>query len=186
VKYVLRSPKSLLVGQIRLLIPVAILSAFINNTPIVAMMIPVVQNWGRQCGLSVSQLMMPLSYAAILGGVCTIIGTSTNLVVQGLAEGEDPTLQLGFFEIAKAGLPLLAISLVYIMMFSRCLLPTTHPDDLITGIPSPSDDEAKFPSHLRLYTTELLITKVRYIFLFSEVIFIFHSQYTHIHISLDF
>ena len=68
VKYLLRQPKSLTIALIRLCVPVAVVSAFINNTPVVAMMIPVVQNWGVQCGLPVSRLMMPLSYAAIMGG----------------------------------------------------------------------------------------------------------------------
>lgn len=73
VKYVLRHPKSLAVAQIRLLFPVAFLSGFINNTPIVALMIPVVQSWSTQCGFSVSKLLLPLSYAAIIGGNIFII-----------------------------------------------------------------------------------------------------------------
>ena len=68
VKYVLRYPTNFIIAQIRLLLPVAFLSAFVNNTPVVAMMIPVVESWCNQCGFSPSHLMMPLSYAALIGG----------------------------------------------------------------------------------------------------------------------
>ncbi len=65
------------------MIPVAFISAFMNNTPLVAMMIPVTADWAKKYNVPVSKLMMPLSFAAILGGCCTKIGTSTNLVVAG-------------------------------------------------------------------------------------------------------
>ena len=60
------------------------MSAFVNNTPIVAMFMPVVHDWSRRAGIAPSKLFIPLSYAAILGGLCTLIGTSTNLVVNAL------------------------------------------------------------------------------------------------------
>ena len=81
----LGQPKRLAVAQVRMMAPVAFLSAWINNTPVLAVMLPVVQDWARRCGLPVSKLLMPLSYATILGGTTTLIGTSTNLVVSGLA-----------------------------------------------------------------------------------------------------
>jgi di/tricarboxylate transporter len=77
-------PKSAQSAIWRLMIPTAGASAFMNNTPLVAMLIPAVNDWAKQCRISVSKLMIPLSYAAILGGTCTLIGTSTNLVVNGL------------------------------------------------------------------------------------------------------
>nr|NIP57748.1 SLC13 family permease [Gemmatimonadota bacterium]NIT86703.1 SLC13 family permease [Gemmatimonadota bacterium]NIU30562.1 SLC13 family permease [Gemmatimonadota bacterium]NIU35400.1 SLC13 family permease [Gemmatimonadota bacterium]NIV60929.1 SLC13 family permease [Gemmatimonadota bacterium] len=61
-------------------------SAFLNNTPIVAMGIPAVRNWAHRRGFSTSKLLIPLSYASILGGICTLIGTSTNLVTHGLLQ----------------------------------------------------------------------------------------------------
>lgn len=86
----------------RTLLPSAGISAFINNTPLVAMMIPEITSWCAKRNLSPSRLLLPLSYAAILGGTITVIGTSTNLVVSGLLEesGEDP---LGLFEITPVG-----------------------------------------------------------------------------------
>src|SRR5262249_19982778 len=81
----LARPKSVLGAQFRMMIPVTAISAFLNNTPVVAMFIPAVRDWAKRYQLSVSKLLIPLSFAAILGGTCTLIGTSTNLVVQGLA-----------------------------------------------------------------------------------------------------
>src|SRR5690606_13226871 len=69
----------------RLMVPVTAMSAFLNNTPIVAMLVPVVEDWAKRTGIAVSKLMIPLSYGAILGGMCTLIGTSTNVIVYGLA-----------------------------------------------------------------------------------------------------
>src|SRR5690606_27636064 len=81
---VLGRPRSLTGAQLRMILPTIAISAFMNNTPLVAMMMPVVADWGKKLGIAASKLMMPLSFAAILGGVCTLIGTSTNLVVFGL------------------------------------------------------------------------------------------------------
>jgi len=130
IKYVLRSPNSLVMAQLRLLIPVAVFSAFMNNTPIVAMMIPVVQSWGTRCGFPPSYMLMPLSYAAILGGTCTLIGTSTNLIVAALANAEG--IPVGLFDISVIGVPVLICGLIYILIFSRILLPKNeNPVDYI-------------------------------------------------------
>jgi len=122
-RYILRRPRNLFCAQLRLTVPIALLSAFLNNTPVVAMMIPIVQTWGRALGLKPSKLLMPLSFSSILGGTLTLIGTSTNLVVEGLAKEADPTLNLSLFEIAMVGAPQLVAGLIYIYLFSRCLLP---------------------------------------------------------------
>lgn len=128
---VLGHPKSLLRAQTRLVFPVAIFSAFLNNTPIVAMLIPGIAEWAKNHRYSVSKLMIPLSYAAILGGTCTLIGTSTNLVVNGLLLNEisargtsDADIHpLGMFEIGAVGLPVALIGLGYILLLSRRALP---------------------------------------------------------------
>lgn len=77
-------PKTLLGAQLKILPSVSIGSAFLNNTPLVAMMIPVIRDLSKSCRLAASRLYIPLSYASILGGTCTLIGTSTNLVVSGM------------------------------------------------------------------------------------------------------
>ena len=71
-------PTSARDAQLRMMVPVAGFSSVLNNTPVVAMFMPVVSDWCRKSGLSPSKLMIPLSYAAVLGGTCTLIGTSTN------------------------------------------------------------------------------------------------------------
>lgn len=69
---------------IRMVLTVAVSSAFLNNTPIVALMIPILISWGRRCNVSPKLLLLPLSYASIFGGTTTLIGTSTNLVISGM------------------------------------------------------------------------------------------------------
>ena len=86
----LGSPRLLAMAQLRLMVPVAVASAFMNNTPLVAIMIPIVQSWAKKIGIPSSQLLMHLSFASIFGGTITIIGTSTNLVVVGLLEQRYP------------------------------------------------------------------------------------------------
>jgi di/tricarboxylate transporter len=102
--------------------PVAAISAFFNNTPIVAMLIPVVRHWARKNDVSVSKFMIPLSYASILGGMCTLIGTSTTLVVHGLMI-ENGMEGFGFFEISKIGVPVAAFGLLILAFFGHRMLP---------------------------------------------------------------
>jgi di/tricarboxylate transporter len=111
-----------LAGLVRLVLPAAAASAFLNNTPIVAMLAPQVSDWAGRRGQSPSRYLMPLSFAAILGGVVTTIGTSTNLVVSGLLEasGGEP---LGMFEITAVGLPVAVVGLAAVVLFAPVLLP---------------------------------------------------------------
>lgn len=106
----------------RFLPPVAVLSAFTNNTTVVAALLPVVQRWARKNNVPVGKLLMPLSFATILGGLCTLIGTNTNLVLDGfLTQAGQPGF--AFFEFAKIGVPLAILGLVYITLVSVRLLP---------------------------------------------------------------
>ncbi len=119
-------PKSETQAQLRLLPPVAALSAFLNNTPIVAMFLPVVDDLCRKTGLSQSRLFLPLSYAATFGGLCTLIGTSTNLIINGeiARAGLEP---LGMFELSWVGIPCATAGMMYILVFSKILLPDRRP-----------------------------------------------------------
>jgi len=123
VRRVLGRPKSTIAAQSRMMFPVAAMSAFLNNTPVVAMMLPIVQDWAKRIGVSPAKLLMPLSWATILGGTVTIIGTSTNLVVTGLASKRHAELAWNLFEIAPIGLVVTAVGLTYIVVMSRWLLP---------------------------------------------------------------
>lgn len=106
----------------RLTVVVMPASAFLNNTPIVAMLMPVVLDWCRQRQVSPSKLLIPLSYLAILGGTCTLIGTSTNLVVHGLMI-QHGIPGMGFFEIGAVGVPSAVIGAAYLLVIGRRLLP---------------------------------------------------------------
>ena len=107
----------------RLAVPTTFASAFLNNTPIVAMLIPQVESWAESRGRSPSHYLLPLSYAAVLGGVVTLMGTATNIVVSGLLEaaGLPP---LGFFEISKIGVPVALVGLVVIIALAPALMPS--------------------------------------------------------------
>ncbi len=110
------------------------LSAFLNNTPIVAMLIPIVLDWCRRNQTPPSKVLIPLSYMAILGGTCTLIGTSTNLVINGLmlersvAENLSPAFREGLagmhlFEISRIGIPYAVLGLIYLFCLGDRLLP---------------------------------------------------------------
>lgn len=122
VQPLLGRPRSLASAQVRMMLPVAGLSAFLNNTPIVAMFMPVVNDWAKKYNLTASRLFIPLSYAAIVGGTCTLIGTSTNLVVYGML-GDDTRDRVGMFTIAWIGVPVALMVMTYILLFSKKLLP---------------------------------------------------------------
>ena len=106
----------------RLMLPVSLLSAVLNNTPIVAMLTPRIQAWAARRGLAASKLMIPLSYAAIAGGMTTLIGTSTNLVVSGLLQAEGYGA-LGFFDVAWVGVPVVFGVAGYFALGGHRLLP---------------------------------------------------------------
>lgn len=121
--HILRPPRSTRHAQLQLMLPTTFMSAFLNNTPVVAALIPVVSDWCRKHNLSVSQLMMPLSFAAIFGGTCTLIGTSTNLLINSLILQNDIGHGLGMFELAWVGIPIAIAGTLFIVLSSRWLLP---------------------------------------------------------------
>ncbi len=130
-------------AMFRLFLPVMPLSAFLNNTPVVATMIPAVNAWSRRTGIPVSRLMMPLSYGAILGGTLTLIGTSTNLVVAGQYEvltGDD---SFHIFSITAVGLPVAIVGGLFMLL----VLPRLIPDR----------DEKRPFDNMREFTVEVAI-----------------------------
>ncbi|HPE61069.1 MAG TPA: SLC13 family permease [Thiolinea sp.] len=115
-------PGSVQGAQLRLFVPTALLSAFLNNTTVVAMLIPAVQEWCQRLQIPPSKLLLPLSYTTILGGTLTLIGTSTNLVVNGLLlKSGQPGL--GLFDITGIGLVLLLACGGFMLLAGKYLLP---------------------------------------------------------------
>ena len=154
VERVLGRPRSLMAAQVRTTVGPGIVSAFMNNTPVVALLVPVIREWARKNRLSVSKLLMPMNCAVVLGGLCSLIGTSTNVVVAGLvdkriAAGLDRpwgvldltwagipaawgglrefTGPLGMFDITWLGVPLFVVGIVYGLTASRWLLKDRRP-----------------------------------------------------------
>lgn len=118
--------------MVRMTLLIAGFSAFLNNTPLVAVMIPYVHSWCKRNNISPSKFLIPLSYAAILGGCATLIGTSTNLIVNGLVVDQTiiPDLEpLKIFDFAIVGIPMIVVGTLYLLFFGERLLPT-KPDTL--------------------------------------------------------
>jgi len=107
---------------IQIMVPVTALSAFLNNTPVVIIFAPVIRKWAEKLNLPPSKFLIPLSYATIFGGMCTLIGTSTNLVVHGLML-ENGMEGISMFELAKVGIPVGIAGYVYMLLLGNRLLP---------------------------------------------------------------
>lgn len=129
---------------LRLIVPVAILSAFMNNTPLVAFMIPIFVHVARKLRTSPSKLLIPLSYASILGGTCTLIGTSTNFVVDSAMKDANMP-GMGMWELGWVGIPVSLVGLVYLATIGQKLLPTR------------TDILEYAETHPREYTVELIV-----------------------------
>ncbi len=129
-------------AQLRMLPSVAVMSAFLNNTPVVVILAPIVKRWADRVGVPASKFLIPLSYVTILGGVCTLIGTSTNLVVQGMmiAEGYD-----GFtmFELGKVGVFVAIAGMAYILIASPRLLSSHESEPMEKDIVEEEDSTPK-------------------------------------------
>lgn len=123
IRYVLGRPRSEPGAMARLLLPVSAMSAFLNNTPVVATYVPAVMSWSRRLDLKAHRFLIPLSFASILGGTCSLLGTSTNLVVNGLLAARYPQASLHLFDIAWVGVPVALVGLGYLLFAGRWLLP---------------------------------------------------------------
>ena len=126
-------------AQLRILPSVAFISAFLNNTPVVVIFAPIIKHWAKSVNLPATKFLIPLSYVTILGGICTLIGTSTNLVVHGMI------LEAGYegftmFELGKVGIFIAIAGIIYLFIFSKRLLPDARPD---TAVPDEEVEEGE-------------------------------------------
>ena len=126
-------------AQLRILPSVAFISAFLNNTPVVVIFAPIIKHWAKSVKLPSTKFLIPLSYVTILGGICTLIGTSTNLVVHGMI------LEAGYegftmFELGKVGIFIAIAGIIYLFIFSKRLLPDARPD---TAVPDEEVEEGE-------------------------------------------
>ena len=127
-----------------IMLPISAISAFINNTPIVIIFAPIIKNWAERLNLSASKFLIPLSYATIFGGICTLIGTSTNLVVNGMMQ-EAGFTELGMFELGKIGFIIALVGWLYIAFVGHYLLP--------------GDKKNKNTDEVKQYYFNLLVTE---------------------------
>ena len=126
-------------AQLRILPSVAFISAFLNNTPVVVIFAPLIKHCAKSVKLPATKFLIPLSYVTILGGICTLIGTSTNLVVHGMI------LEAGYegftmFELGKVGIFIAIAGIIYLFIFSKRLLPDARPD---TAVPDEEVEEGE-------------------------------------------
>jgi di/tricarboxylate transporter len=169
-KMVFGRPRSLLGAIMRVVFPNIALSGFMNNTPLVAMMIPAVNDFAKTQRIAPSKLMLPLSYAAILGGTMTLIGTSTNLVVQsmlfkevakqervqldgGTIEPKQKIAPLGMFTISWVGVPAALIGGFYVVFAARYWLPDRRP------ALSTTDDPKEYTVEMQVESDSPLVGK---------------------------
>ncbi len=132
-------------ARLRIMGPAALLSAFMNNTPLVAMLLPVIVDWSRRMRISPSQLLLPLSISSILGGACTLVGTSSNLIVHGwLIARFGDSAALSMFEIAWLGVPIAVLGTALVLVTAGRLLPAA----------AAIDSEFSDPRH---YSVEMLV-----------------------------
>ncbi len=142
VKHLLGTPKTYAKAVLRLMLPVAALSSFLSNTTVVALFVNIVKMWSKKLGISPSKLLIPLSYASGMGGVCTLIGTPPNLIISGLYE-EKTGEAMNILATTIPGLFCLAIGVLSIIAMRRLLPNRQAPEDAF--------EEAKD------YTVEMLV-----------------------------
>jgi len=134
----------------RMMLLISTFSAFLNNTPLVAIMMPYVNGWSERNNISPSKLLMPLSFAAILGGCATLIGTSTNLIVSSMTADQtiiEDVHQLNIFDFSIVGVPMIIIGLLFLYFYSNKLLPARK------------DAMSDFSSNSREYLVEAQVRK---------------------------
>ena len=142
-RYLVGQPQSQSQAINRVLPVTTVLSAFVNNTPVVAMFTTLMQSISKRYTIQLSSILIPISYASIFGGLCTLIGTSTNLVVDGLVKAEG-LAGFSLFELAYLGVPIAIVGLLYLKFIAPYLLPNR-------------ESSTEQFEHVREYMVEMII-----------------------------
>ncbi|MCG8667847.1 MAG: SLC13 family permease [Pseudomonadales bacterium] len=145
VRKALGQPKHLRSAMLRIFAPVILLSGFLNNTPVVATMIPAIRSWARRINIAPSKLMIPLSYGAILGGTLTLIGSSTNLIINGEYQALTGGPGFPLFFVTVIGLPVTIVAVIFMWLWFPKALPDRQKKSLF--------------GDLREFTLEVSVTK---------------------------
>lgn len=132
VKYALGTPKSLKMAILQLMVPVAVLSSFLSNTTVVAIFIKVVKIWSKKLNIAPSKLLIPLSYASGMGGICTLIGTPPNLLISGFYT-EQTGIQLSIFTPTLVGLFCLAVGILSMIAMQKMVPVRKSPEDALVS-----------------------------------------------------
>lgn len=132
VRYCLGSPKTYNKAIVRLMLPVAALSSFLNNTTVVALFTGVVRLWAKKLGIAPSKLLIPLSYASGMGGICTLIGTPPNLLISGFYTKETG-IALSIFTPTLVGIFCLIVGVLSVIALSRMIPIRQSPEDALQG-----------------------------------------------------
>jgi len=167
--------KNARLSLLRMMIIAAFISTFFNNTPIIAILIPVVVSWCKQQHMPASKFLIPLSYTVIFGGLCSLIGTSTNLVVSGLMEKANLG-GMGFFEISYIGIPVAVLGILYMVTIGFNALPSHK-----SPVESVKEQANELPIHVCLeQTTTSAWNQILPIFILLSMIIAVAAGYTSI------
>ncbi len=131
VKQVLGTPKSYTKALVRLMLPVAAFSSILSNTTVVALFMKVVKIWSKKLNIAPSKLLIPLSYASCLGGICTLIGTPPNLIISGMLSADRPDIELGLFSTTIPGVFCLIVGILVVVTMHKLLPVRKSPDEAL-------------------------------------------------------
>lgn len=158
VKNCLGTPKSYRMAIVRLMLPVAALSSFLNNTTVVALFTKVVGIWAKKLNIAPSKLLIPLSYASGMGGICTLIGTPPNLIISALYADETGVM-MGVFTTTIAGLFCLIVGVLSVVALSGLIPVRVPPEDKSIELEE-NNEELYKPNKKTLYSSLILIAMV--------------------------
>lgn len=131
VRQVLGTPTSYTKALVRLMLPVAAFSSILSNTTVVALFIKVVKIWSKKLNIAPSKLLIPLSYASCLGGICTLIGTPPNLIISGMLSQDRPDITLGLFSTTIPGVFCLIVGIVVMVTMHKLVPVRKSPDEAL-------------------------------------------------------